>query len=280
MKLHILPILVITLLALTPATVQAKTNIPKWSDILEWLEEGDWFYYEVNSTWKNLATNWSSVVLIKYNFTINKIENDTIRITRYMKLKDLETGSGEEDTAKLLINLSDPKQVGLLFPFFTPVNVTHGTPPYKIPEGESVDINQTIIIRHIELRLREGKLIIEASLNKTAIVSWIGDWIITLNITMHLEISVLKPGLVVYFEMNKTTNLIRRVTNTTGISTCIVSANISHEIGVLKDTNVELAETEEETTETTKPLINYLLIAIPILIAIPVGIGILIKRRK
>jgi len=279
-KLHILPILVITLLALTPAvhTVQAKTNIPKWSDILEWLKEGDWFYYEVNVTYYNLATNLTEKIHRQYNFTIKSIRNNTIEIIRHLRQFSIETGSGEEDTAELLINLSDPKQVGLLFPFFIPINVTHGSTPCKISEGEWVDINQTIIIKHIELRLKERKLIIECSLNESIILSWFKEWIILGNYSIHIEISTLKLGLVTYFEMNITRNFIRNSNaNSTGYSIKSVSNSTSHEIGILRDTTVEL--TEEETTEATKPFTNYLLIAIPILIAIPVG-AILLKRRK
>ncbi len=277
MKLHILPILVITLLALTPATVQAKTNIPKWSDILKWLKEGDWFYYEVNVTYHNLATNLTEKIHRQYNFTIKEIRNTTIKIVRYLKQFDIETGRGEEDTAELLVNLSDLKQVGLLFPFFTPVNVTHGNTPYKIPEGEWVKINQTVIIRHIELKLKEGKLIIECSLNESIILSWFEEWIILGNYSIYIEISILKLGLVTYFEMNITRNFIRNTNvNSTGYLIMSASNGTSHEIGILKDTNIEL--TKEETTEVTKSSVNYLLI-IPILIAIPVS-ALLVKRKK
>jgi len=273
------PLLIILLLSLTPViqSVQAERNLPKWSDILEWLEEGDWFYYEVNVTTHNLVTKLTSRRLVKNNFTIDSIENNTIKITSYTENIFLSTGNRVAGTSEYLLNLSDKKLTGLTIPFFILSNVTNGHDPLKLPEGEWVRVNQTIIIKKIEVKLREGKIIVQAFLNRSVICSWNQEWIMIFEYDMYIELSLLKPGLALYFETNITRNFIRRETNTTSVSAQLVSANISHEIGVLKDTNVEL--TEEETTEVTKLLANYLLIAIPILIAIPVG-AILLKRRK
>ena len=267
-KTHIIPLLIIALLTLTPvmsAQAQTARTLPKWRDIKRWLREGQWFYYEVNETITNLMTNYTSKQFVQNNFTITAIRDNIIVVKCHHKQSD------KEDVLEFIYNTSDPKLVAYTYPFFMPTNVTNGHTPEKLPKGCWMKVNHTVYIRQVRINKKENRLIANYVKNYVCLYSWMNDTLLVYNSSVYAEISLYRLGLVIKFRLNVTWCFIP-LANVTYKATSY-SSGYSYIAGALKDTNIAL----EEVTEVSHQNMNHLFVIIPIII---VAIVIVIVKRR
>jgi len=271
-KTHIIQLLIIALLTLTPvmsAQAQTARTLPKWRDVTRWLKEGNWFYYEITITSKNLKTNMTSKSFVQINYTIMEIQNGIIKMERHYRRKSLTTGAVEEHITELIFNTTDPKLIPEPPPFFIPTNVTNGYTPIMM---RGVKMNYTIYIKRTQIDREKKMLIVDYLSNYEVTFICDPDFIYIFNASVHVESSIFRSGLVTEFKTNITHISIRNPNANTTI--CSIGQNYtSYSVGELKATNVALEETSLVSTQGT----DYLFVVILIII---VAIVIVMVRRR